>query len=210
MASQIISLRLDESLVKKIDKMARKRDLTRSKVVETILRGACVADELDMNQHAGADELRLAKHFLNVDLLQDLQYLGPKTAELTSRELDSVVLFYRDKKGKMPHLVHQFRIGKDGEFNFTAHALSVLGYCAAHLLPKALRLRLSSWTKKMGGKETDIGTALTVYLSKLYEPADVPDDIEAEISEEMNSLEADASGTVAKARKAEAFGRESR
>lgn len=208
--AQNFTLWIDDSIVKKLDKMAKKRHLTRSKVAEAILQGACVADELDMNQHADADELRLAKHFLNVDLLQDLQYLGPKTAELTSRELDSVVLFYRDKKGKMPHLVHQFRIGHDGEFNFTAHALSVLGYCAAHLLPKALRTRLSAWAKKMGGKETDIGTALTVYLSKLYQPADVPDEIEGEINEEMSSLEADASGTVAKARKAEAFGRESR
>lgn len=207
--AQNFTLWIDDSIVKKLAKMAKKRHLTRSKVAEAILQGACVADELD-KKHADADELRLAKHFLNVDLLQDLQYLGPKTAELTSRELDSVVLFYRDKKGKMPHLVHQFRIGKDGEFNFTAHALSVLGYCAAHLLPKALRTRLSSWAKKMGGKETDIGTALTVYLSKLYQPADVPDEIEEEINEEMNSLEADASGTVAKARSAEAFGRESR
>lgn len=201
--AQNFTLWIDDSIVKKLDKMAKKRHLTRSKVAEAILQGACVADELDMHQHADADELRLAKHFLNVDLLQDLQYLGPKTAELTSRELDSVVLFYRDKNGKMPHLVHQFRIGKDGEFNFTAHALSVLGYCAAHLLPKALRTRLSAWAKKMGGKETDIGTALTVYLSKLYQPADVPDEIGIEINQEFEDAMVEAS-------KQEAFGRASR
>ena len=43
------------------------------------------------------DELKLARHFNNLNLLQDLQYLGVKTAELTTRELDGVVLFYRDK-----------------------------------------------------------------------------------------------------------------
>lgn len=206
----VLSIKVPDELVHKLDKMANKRGISRAKMAMSLLNGACVVDDMELKNHADPDEMKLAKHFLNVDLLQDLQYLGPKTAELTSKELDSVVLFYRDKNGKVPHLVHQFRIGNGGEFHFTAHALSVLGYMAAHLLPKALRDRLSKWAQRMGGKPTDIGTALTMYLSKLYVPANIPDEIEEEIKTEFKEAEADASGTVAEARRQEAFGRESR
>jgi hypothetical protein len=126
-------------------------------------------------------------------------------AELTNRELDSVVLFYRDKGGRLPHLIHQFRMDGNGGFAFTAHVLSILGYCSHHLLPKALKQRLSDWAIKMGGQKTstDIGLALTVYLSKLYKPAEIPDQIGAEINQEFEEA-------IEEASKQEAFNRGTR
>lgn len=202
---EILSMKVPEELIQKLDKMAKKRAVSRSKLCQMLLQGAACADEIDMKAGIDVDELRLARHFHNINLLQDLQYLGPKMAELTNRELDSVVLFYRDKSGRLPHLIHQFRMGNNGDFSFTAHALSILGYCAHNLLPKALRQRLSDWAVKMGGarSSTDIGMALTLYLSKLYKPVDMPDEIGVEINQEFEEA-------VQQASKQEAFNRNSR
>lgn len=203
--NEVLSIKIPEELLKKLDRMARKRRVTRSKLCQMLLQGAACADEIDMKEGVDADELRLARHFHNMNLLQDLQYLGPKMAELTNRELDSVVLFYRDKGGRLPHLIHQFRMDGNGGFAFTAHVLSILGYCSHHLLPKALKQRLSDWAIKMGGQKTstDIGLALTVYLSKLYQPAEIPDTIGAEINQEFEEA-------IEEASKQEAFNRGTR
>ena len=203
--NEVLSIKIPEELLKKLDRMARKRRVTRSKLCQMLLQGAACADEIDMEEGIDADELRLARHFHNMNLLQDLQYLGPKMAELTNRELDSVVLFYRDKGGRLPHLIHQFRMDGNGGFAFTAHVLSILGYCSHHLLPKALKQRLSDWAIKMGGQKTstDIGLALTVYLSKLYQPAEIPDTIGAEINQEFEEA-------IEEASKQEAFNRGTR
>lgn len=203
--NEVLSIKIPEELLKKLDRMAKKRRVTRSKLCQMLLQGAACADEIDMEEGIDADELRLARHFHNMNLLQDLQYLGPKMAELTNRELDSVVLFYRDKGGRLPHLIHQFRMDGNGGFAFTAHVLSILGYCSHHLLPKALKQRLSDWAIKMGGQKTstDIGLALTVYLSKLYQPAEIPDQIGAEINEEFEEA-------IEEASKQEAFNRTTR
>ena len=200
--NEVLSIKIPEELLKKLDRMAKKRRVTRSKLCQMLLQGAACADEIDMEEGIDADELRLARHFHNMNLLQDLQYLGPKMAELTNRELDSVVLFYRDKGGRLPHLIHQFRMDGNGGFAFTAHVLSILGYCSHHLLPKALKQRLSEWAIKMGGQKTstDIGLALTVYLSKLYQPAEIPDTIGAEINQEFEEA-------IEEASKQEAFNR---
>ena len=200
--NEVLSIKIPEELLKKLDRMAKKRRVTRSKLCQMLLQGAACADEIDMEEGIDADELRLARHFHNMNLLQDLQYLGPKMAELTNRELDSVVLFYRDKGGRLPHLIHQFRMDGNGGFAFTAHVLSILGYCSHHLLPKALKQRLSDWAIKMGGQKTstDIGLALTVYLSKLYKPAEIPDQIGAEINQEFEEA-------IEEASKQEAFNR---
>ena len=203
--NEVLSIKIPEELLKKLDRMARKRRVTRSKLCQMLLQGAACADEIDMEEGIDADELRLARHFHNMNLLQDLQYLGPKMAELTNRELDSVVLFYRDKGGRLPHLIHQFRMDGNGGFAFTAHVLSILGYCSHHLLPKALKQRLSDWAIKMGGQKTstDIGLALTVYLSKLYQPAEIPDQMAAEINQEFEEA-------IEEASKQEAFNRGTR
>lgn len=203
--NEVLSIKIPEELLKKLDRMAKKRRVTRSKLCQMLLQGAACADEIDMEEGIDADELRLARHFHNMNLLQDLQYLGPKMAELTNRELDSVVLFYRDKGGRLPHLIHQFRMDGNGGFAFTAHVLSILGYCSHHLLPKALKQRLSDWAIKMGGQKTstDIGLALTVYLSKLYQPAEIPDTIGAEINQEFEEA-------IEEASKQEAFNRGTR
>ena len=203
--NEVLSIKIPEELMKKLDRMAKKRRVTRSKLCQMLLQGAACADEIDMEEGIDADELRLARHFHNMNLLQDLQYLGPKMAELTNRELDSVVLFYRDKGGRLPHLIHQFRMDGNGGFAFTAHVLSILGYCSHHLLPKALKQRLSDWAIKMGGQKTstDIGLALTVYLSKLYQPAEIPDTIGAEINQEFEDA-------IEEASKQEAFNRGTR
>ena len=203
--NEVLSIKIPEELLKKLDRMARKRRVTRSKLCQMLLQGAACADEIDMEEGIDADELRLARHFHNMNLLQDLQYLGPKMAELTNRELDSVVLFYRDKGGRLPHLIHQFRMDGNGGFAFTAHVLSILGYCSHHLLPKALKQRLGEWAIKMGGQKTstDIGLALTVYLSKLYQPAEIPDTIGAEINQEFEEA-------IEEASKQEAFNRGTR
>ena len=203
--NEVLSIKIPEELLKKLDRMAKKRRITRSKLCTMLLQGAACADEIDMEEGIDADELRLARHFHNMNLLQDLQYLGPKMAELTNRELDSVVLFYRDKGGRLPHLIHQFRMDGNGGFAFTAHVLSILGYCSHHLLPKALKQRLSDWAIKMGGQKTstDIGLALTVYLSKLYQPAEIPDTIGAEINQEFEEA-------IEEASKQEAFNRTTR
>ena len=202
---EVISISVQPELTKKLDRMAKKRAVSRSKLCQMLLQGAAIADDIELRQGIDADELRLARHYHNLNLLQDLQYLGAKGAELTSRELDAVVMFYRDKGGKLPHLVHQFKFGKNGDFAFTAHALSILGYCACHLLPKALRQRLSDWAVKMGGARTsvDVGMALTLYLSKLYKPVDVPDEIGVEINQEFEDA-------VQQASEQEAFNRNSR
>ena len=57
----------------------------------------------------------------------------------------------------------------------------------------------------MGGQKTstDIGLALTVYLSKLYKPAEIPDQIEAEINQEFEEA-------IEEASKQEAFNRGTR
>lgn len=203
--NEVLSIKIPEELLKKLDRMAKKRRVTRSKLCQMLLQGAACADEIDMEEGIDADELRLARHFHNMNLLQDLQYLGPKMAELTNRELDSVVLFYRDKGGRLPHLIHQFRMDGNGGFAFTAHVLSILGYCSHHLLPKALKQRLGEWAIKMGGQKTstDIGLALTVYLSKLYQPAEIPDTIGAEINQEFEEA-------IEEASKQEAFNRGTR
>jgi hypothetical protein len=203
--NEVLSIKIPEELLKKLDRMAKKRRVTRSKLCQMLLQGAACADEIDMEEGIDADELRLARHFHNMNLLQDLQYLGPKMAELTNRELDSVVLFYRDKGGRLPHLIHQFRMDGNGGFAFTAHVLSILGYCSHHLLPKALKQRLGEWAIKMGGQKTstDIGLALTVYLSKLYQPAEIPDTIGAEINQEFEEA-------IEEASKQEAFNRTTR
>lgn len=203
--NEVLSIKIPEELLKKLDRMAKKRRVTRSKLCQMLLQGAACADEIDMEEGIDADELRLARHFHNMNLLQDLQYLGPKMAELTNRELDSVVLFYRDKGGRLPHLIHQFRMDGNGGFSFTAHVLSILGYCSHHLLPKALKQRLGEWAIKMGGQKTstDIGLALTVYLSKLYKPAEIPDTIGAEINQEFEEA-------IEEASKQEAFNRGTR
>jgi len=203
--NEVLSIKIPEELLKKLDRMAKKRRVTRSKLCQMLLQGAACADEIDMEEGIDADELRLARHFHNMNLLQDLQYLGPKMAELTNRELDSVVLFYRDKGGRLPHLIHQFRMDGNGGFAFTAHVLSILGYCSHHLLPKALKQRLCEWAIKMGGQKTstDIGLALTVYLSKLYQPAEIPDTIGAEINQEFEEA-------IEEASKQEAFNRTTR
>ena len=203
--NEVLSIKIPEELLKKLDRMAKKRRVTRSKLCQMLLQGAACADEIDMEEGVDADELRLARHFHNMNLLQDLQYLGPKMAELTNRELDSVVLFYRDKGGRLPHLIHQFRMDGNGGFAFTAHVLSILGYCSHHLLPKALKQRLGEWAIKMGGQKTstDIGLALTVYLSKLYKPAEIPDTIGAEINQEFEDA-------IEEASKQEAFNRGTR
>ena len=203
--NEVLSIKIPEELMKKLDRMAKKRRVTRSKLCQMLLQGAACADEIDMEEGIDTDELRLARHFHNMNLLQDLQYLGPKMAELTNRELDSVVLFYRDKGGRLPHLIHQFRMDGNGGFAFTAHVLSILGYCSHHLLPKALKQRLGEWAIKMGGQRTstDIGLALTVYLSKLYKPAEIPDQIGAEINQEFEEA-------IEEASKQEAFNRTTR
>lgn len=198
-----VTISIPDELIPKLEKMAKKRKVSRSRLCHMVLEGFAVADEIDLQSDIDPDELRLARHFNNMNLLQDLQYLGVKTAELTTRELDSVVLFYRDRAGRLPHLVHQYKMDRNGEFGFTAHALSILGYCARHLLPKALRQRLSDWAMKIGeGKSVDVGLALTMYLSKLYKP-EVPDKIGAEINEEFEEA-------VEEASKQEAFNRGTR
>ena len=98
--NEVLSIKIPEELLKKLDRMAKKRRVTRAKLCTMLLQGAACADEIDMEEGIDADELRLARHFHNMNLLQDLQYLGPKMAELTNRELDSVVLFYRDSQGQ--------------------------------------------------------------------------------------------------------------
>ena len=200
--NEILSMKVPQELIHKLDKMAKKRAVSRSKLCQMLLQGAAIADDIELKEGIDADELRLARHYHNLNLLQDLQYLGAKGAELTNRELDAVVMFYRDKAGKLPYLVHQFRFGSNGDFSFTAHALSILGYCSHHLLPKALRQRLSDWAVKMGGSRTstDIGMALTLYLSKLYRPVDLPDEIGVEINREFEEAMQEAS-------KQEAFNR---
>lgn len=197
-----LSISIPDELVPKLDRMAKKRKVSRSRLCHMILEGSAVADEIDMKAGIDPDELKLARHFNNLNLLQDLQYLGVKTAELTTRELDGVVLFYRDKAGRLPHLVHQFTLSRNGDLGFTAHALSILGYCSRHLLPKALRQRLTDWALKIGeGKSIDVGLALTMYLSKLYKPVDIPDRIGAEINQEFEEAMQEASKQEAFERK---------
>ena len=89
-------------------------------------------------------------------------------------------------------------IPDNGDLGFTAHALSILGYCSRHLLPKALRQRLTDWALKIGeGKSVDCGLALTMYLSKLYKPVDIPDRIGAEINQEFEENQQQASAKEA-------------
>lgn len=197
-----LSISIPDELVPKLDRMAKNRKISRSRLCHMILEGSAVADEIDLKAGIDPDELMIARHFNNLNLLQDLQYLGVKTAELTTRELDSVVLFYRDRAGRLPHLVHQFKMDRNGDLGFTAHALSILGYCSRHMLPKALRQRLSDWALKIGGSGSsqDVGLALTMYLSELYKPSDVPDRIEADVKEEFAEQMQEAS-------KQEAFNR---
>lgn len=193
-----VTISIPDELIPKLEKMAKKRKVSRSRLCHMVLEGFAVADEIDLQSDIDPDELRLARHFNNMNLLQDLQYLGVKTAELTTRELDSVVLFYRDRAGRLPHLVHQYKMDRNGEFGFTAHALSILGYCSRHLLPKALRQRLTDWALKIGeGKSVDVGLALTMYLSKLYKPVDIPDRIGAEINQEFEENQQQASAKEA-------------
>ena len=193
----IISFNVPSQVLTKLDRMAGRRGLSRSKMACSIIQGACISDDLELKQRVDADEMRLAKHFMNVDLLQDLQYLGPKQAELTSRELDAVVLFYRDKANKVPHLVHMFKFSEGGDFHFSAHALGVLGYCIRHLIPKALRKRLTDWALRMGDSSGDVATSLMVYLSKLYEAREVPDGIAEDIQEDFKENQQQASAKEA-------------
>lgn len=193
----ILSVNIPSQVLTKLDRMAGRRGMSRSKMAVSILQGACISDDLELKQRVDADEMRLAKHFLNVDLLQDLQYLGPKQAELTSRELDAVVLFYRDKANKVPHLVHMFKFAEGGDFHFSAHALGVLGYCIRHLIPKALRKRLTDWALRMGDSSGDVATSLMVYLSKLYEAREVPDGIAEDIQEDFRENQQQASAKEA-------------
>lgn len=193
----ILSINVPSQVLTKLDRMAGRRGLSRSKMAVSILQGACISDDLELKQRVDADEMRLAKHFMNVDLLQDLQYLGPKQAELTSRELDAVVLFYRDKANKVPHLVHMFKFSDGGDFHFSAHALGVLGYCIRHLIPKALRKRLTDWALSMGDSSGDVATSLMVYLSKLYEAREVPDGIAEDIQEDFKENQQQASAKEA-------------
>lgn len=193
----ILSVNVPSQVLTKLDRMAGRRGLSRSKMAVSILQGACISDDLELKQRVDADEMRLAKHFMNVDLLQDLQYLEPKQAELTSRELDAVVLFYRDKANKVPHLVHMFKFSDGGDFHFSAHALGVLGYCIRHLIPKALRKRLTDWALKMGDSSGDVATSLMVYLSKLYEAREVPDGIAEDIQEDFKENQQQASAKEA-------------
>lgn len=197
MADGTIKINAPSQVITKLDRMAGRRGMSRSKLALSIIQGACISDDLELKQRVDADEMKLAKHFMNVDLLQDLQYLGPKQAELTSRELDAVVLFYRDKANRVPHLVHMFKMSKDGGFSFSAHALGVLGYCISHLVPKAVRTRLTKWALKMGDTSGDVATSLLVYLSKLYEPSAVPDGISEEISEDFRENQREASANEA-------------
>lgn len=200
----ILNIEIEDALARKLDRMVSTRHTNKREYIRQLIRGAILTEDVQMGARMEEGELRIVKHFLNVDLFEDLQFLSPNEAQQIKRQLSAAILVYGDREGKLPDEVHMFKMKRSsttashhtGEWEFSAVSLNILDYCLCHLLPKRLRDKLCEWSVATTGTAGNVGTVLLKYLSKLYK-APKTDRVSEDISEEFRCMESEGTAEEA-------------